>query len=850
MKKILLTIALILTLAATPLTARTATLQEKITGLYITIVNRAADESGLNWWTQRGEDAQNNGKNLSVVLKDLSLRFSRHPTFVSLYLELDNRSFVEAIYRNALGREGNTGGINYWSGELDKGILRSDMLASFVTIALEKDLTKENYPNLTDEEIEVAQQRKIIFRNKIEVALAFTNLLGELSNVADMSDYKTDPAYLASIKIISEVTAERRTVADMVDFLESIRGSKDPIARINHTDTTPPVITLNGQSTITLEQGRNYIEAGATASDDRDGAVAVVMAGSVDTSTVGTYTLVYTAIDSAGNGESKTRTVNIEQKICAQVITHAYNPVTGEERDFATPCDVPDGWLVGNASDTIAPEIVINGQNPASIREGTAYTDAGATATDNRDGTVTVAASGSVDTSIPGTYSITYTATDSVGNSASKSRIVIVFSETNDIPDTLDLSYDYSIFWKQIASDFDARTYSSADYLYASAPDANSCDMGVLSEEAKERVVLVSNHTRELHGLSALTYHYGFDEEVQASALIMKANNMITHHPASNSLCYTQEGYVGSSTSNIYSGRYAVDPARHIIGWIDDARNVSTVSAVGHRRWSLNPFEKYIAYGQNEGFSALKVFGFDEGYNTDIGIDYVAFPYKRYPYLFLSKDSSHPTPWSFSVVEEKDSPWNNRFDYFNNATIKVREKTSGNQLNIANKYYDKAGYGVSNVLTWQVSDWKYDILYEVSIAGVDMQSREVKSFVYEVYIDYKDIITISRINEGGDTIDDNKIRGTLDSRLDEDSFAVYLSGTKTFTGDNSIYSNMAFYINLYDSNKILIKSSDEPFTMYHLGGIYTVVISHKSKETGRYYTSDNTGYTVEIDNPE
>lgn|SRR3989338_3332301 len=31
-------------------------------------------------------------------------------------------------------------------------------------------------------------------------------------------------------------------------------------------------------------------------------------------------------------------------QICAQVITPARNPQTGEIRDFATPCDVPAGW--------------------------------------------------------------------------------------------------------------------------------------------------------------------------------------------------------------------------------------------------------------------------------------------------------------------------------------------------------------------------------------------------------------------------------------------------------------------------------------------------------------------------
>jgi len=38
-------------------------------------------------------------------------------------------------------------------------------------------------------------------------------------------------------------------------------------------------------------------------------------------------------------------------KICIQKITHAYNPKTGEEKDYNTPCDVPKDWIVGKAPD-------------------------------------------------------------------------------------------------------------------------------------------------------------------------------------------------------------------------------------------------------------------------------------------------------------------------------------------------------------------------------------------------------------------------------------------------------------------------------------------------------------------
>ena len=61
------------------------------------------------------------------------------------------------------------------------------------------------------------------------------------------------------------------------------------------TDDTPPVITLNGSSTIQLNLGDTWTDPGATATDKTDGDLtsSITVSGTVDTSTVGTYTLVY-----------------------------------------------------------------------------------------------------------------------------------------------------------------------------------------------------------------------------------------------------------------------------------------------------------------------------------------------------------------------------------------------------------------------------------------------------------------------------------------------------------------------------------------------------------------------------
>ncbi len=80
--------------------------------------------------------------------------------------------------------------------------------------------------------------------------------------------------------------------------------------------------------------------------------------------------------------------------------------------------------------DTTPPAITLNGANPMTVECSTGYTEPGATANDVCDGPVTASPSGSVVTSVKGVYTVTYTATDSVGNTATKTRTVNVVDTT------------------------------------------------------------------------------------------------------------------------------------------------------------------------------------------------------------------------------------------------------------------------------------------------------------------------------------------------------------------------------------------------------------------------------------
>ena len=75
-------------------------------------------------------------------------------------------------------------------------------------------------------------------------------------------------------------------------------GNETSVTRtVTVVDTTAPVVTVTGDTSVTVELGSTYSDAGATA----DGGETVTTSGSVDTSTVGTYTITYSATDAAGN---------------------------------------------------------------------------------------------------------------------------------------------------------------------------------------------------------------------------------------------------------------------------------------------------------------------------------------------------------------------------------------------------------------------------------------------------------------------------------------------------------------------------------------------------------------------
>lgn len=158
-------------------------------------------------------------------------------------------------------------------------------------------------------------------------------------------------------------------------------------------DTTGPSITLNGQSPVILSAGSAFTDEGAKGVDTVDGEVSVTVTGKVDANTAGKYQLIYTATDKAGNSSSETRTVVVQAK---------------------------------KNIDVEAPMLTLSGASQMTIPLGSSYTEEGFKGNDAVDGEIKVTVTGKVDTSTAGKYPLIYTATDSSGNSISRTRMVTV----------------------------------------------------------------------------------------------------------------------------------------------------------------------------------------------------------------------------------------------------------------------------------------------------------------------------------------------------------------------------------------------------------------------------------------
>lgn len=235
------------------------------------------------------------------------------------------------------------------------------------------------------------------------------------------------------------------------------------------------VVTMQGDSEITLEYGESYTEPGVSAEFSgtlllkEPRAVSVQTYGKVDTETLGSYELTYladmeldllvTKIPFTARKVRKVTVVDTQAPEITLITEEGKFTLPGEqyiEEGFSAQ-DNYDGditelvqrqeadgtvtYAVSDSSgnqtqvereiyyyDPVAPEIKLLGVDKITIGQGVDFVDPGCTAQDNCDGDITdrITVSGDFNKDVPGTYTLTYTAEDSYGNTDSVTRQVTV----------------------------------------------------------------------------------------------------------------------------------------------------------------------------------------------------------------------------------------------------------------------------------------------------------------------------------------------------------------------------------------------------------------------------------------
>lgn len=272
--------------------------------------------------------------------------------------------------------------------------------------------------------------------------------------------------------------------------------------------------------------------------------------------------------------------------------------------------------------------------------------------------------------------------------------------------------------------------------LYVREPNVANCDAGELNPAERDKVLARLNEIRALHGLPAVAYEPNDNVYVTAAALIIAANEQLSHTPATTANCWSNDGYTGSEKSNLHIYMSSSSTTREsseasVDGFLID----DNVSSLGHRRWLLDPFLFSTAFGRVDGLwpdstwgnvtgTALKVINDVQANISHMSPTYIAYPVGNYPASLFETD------WflSFSVLADVNNKANNANVDFSGATISV--SSGGQALGVNSQSWNNQGYGLPNVLQWKVTGLQANVDYAVTISNVKLPDGSMKDYSY------------------------------------------------------------------------------------------------------------------------
>lgn len=229
-----------------------------------------------------------------------------------------------------------------------------------------------------------------------------------------------------------------------------------------------------------------------------------------------------------------------------------------------------------------------------------------------------------------------------------------------------------------------------------------TCDPGDISPDGRDNALRLYNLYRWLADLPAVETSPERNSMAQACALIMEANNDLSHDPGMDWACWTQEGADGAASSNLASG-----PSVAVVsGYMIDPGNATTL---GHRRWILSNSLGPIGIGSTgQGASCMQNLG-GEGRAGKAWVAWPppgAFPMQAYGGAF--GQSLSETGWSI----QSDS-----ID-LGDATVTVMSEDEALAVSVTQL---GGGYGSRYAIRFNPEGWEPEAgrAYSVDVGGVE-----------------------------------------------------------------------------------------------------------------------------------
>ena len=271
--------------------------------------------------------------------------------------------------------------------------------------------------------------------------------------------------------------------------------------------------------------------------------------------------------------------------------------------------------------------------------------------------------------------------------------------------------------------------YSESDVTDTQwAGNVATCSAGTTSAEFRNAVALRINWLRALAGVPAwISLDETYNSKAQQAALMISANNSVSHTPPATWSCYTTDGAEAAGKSNLAIGSCGPES---VLMYMQDfgANNY----AVGHRRWLLYPQTRFMGTGdipENTDGPASNALWIMDSYGSQprpaTREQYVAWPPPGYvPYQVVC------ARWSFSYPKAD----------FTAATVSMA--SNGVPMGITVEPV-RTGYGENTVVwyltgldTSQATEWprpSADVNWTVSIRNVQISGVN-RNFDYTVTV--------------------------------------------------------------------------------------------------------------------